>query len=361
MRAKDFRHVMAKVMALRRMGGPTRAMAASYDPEGLFAGKARVKTKLGAVDRPQWLRDLKKVPADACDASGGAPVVALEPHIKEELAKLLAQEYLPVDLDAPGLKVHHLDPPVLTVDGFLTPAECDLFVEETLRSETLKRSTVGEGNLDSERNLQSETRTSRSVLLSKEVQTEHQGLKDLAQKLQTRAKQIFQVERWSPTGVLPGPDQVCFEALQVAVYKEGEHFLSHEDGFPQAVVESNGFQRVATVLLYLNDVEVGGRTRFNFLDLAVQPRKGTVLLFFPGFSNCESDPRSVHTAEDAVDEKWVCQQWIARGLPVGNPLSDNGPSVGSEVQGELFRQVKKGKGKAAKGKKGAASRGFGAR
>lgn len=352
---------MAKVMAVRTMGRPTRAMAASYDPEGLFANKARVKTKLGAMDRPKWLRELKKVPEEACDASGGAPVVALDPEVKEELAKLLAEEYLPVDLDAPGVKVHHLDPPVITVDGFLTPQECDLFVEETLRSETLKRSTVGEGNLDSERNQQSETRTSRSVLLNEEVQTEHRGLKDLARKLQTRAKQVFAVERWSPTGILPGPNQVCFEALQVAVYQEGEHFLSHEDGFPQAVVESNGFQRVATVLLYLNDVEVGGRTRFDFLNLAVKPKKGTVLLFFPGFSSCESDPRSVHTAEDAVDEKWVCQQWIARGMPVDGLSAQNGSSPAQEVQGELFRQVKKGKTKAAKGRKSAASRGFGAR
>eukprot|EP00894_Picocystis_sp_ML_P000681 jgi/Pico_ML_1/51198/g2275.t1 len=77
-------------------------MAASYDPEGLFANKARVKTKLGAMDRPKWLRELKKVPEEACDASGGAPVVALDPEVKEELAKLLAEEYLPVDLDAPA-------------------------------------------------------------------------------------------------------------------------------------------------------------------------------------------------------------------------------------------------------------------
>lgn len=38
-------------------------------------------------------------------------------------------------------------------------------------------------------------------------------------------------------------------------YETGQHFLSHEDGFPALLATANGFQRHATLLLYLNDVQ----------------------------------------------------------------------------------------------------------
>lgn len=64
-----------------------------------------------------------------------------------------------------------------------------------------------------------------------------------------------------------------------------------QDAFPEAVAEQNGFQRRATVLVYLNDAPGGGRTRFDALDLAVQPVKGRALLFFPAFADGRPDPR----------------------------------------------------------------------
>jgi hypothetical protein len=37
---------------------------------------------------------------------------------------------------------------------------------------------------------------------------------------------------WGAPGRLPAPGQYCFEALQVARYEAGQHFKSHEVGFP---------------------------------------------------------------------------------------------------------------------------------
>lgn len=101
------------------------------------------------------------------------------------------------------------------------------------------------------------------------------------------------------------------EGLQVAKYEKGEHFLSHEDGFPTKLAEENGFQRQATVLLYLNDVPEGGSTFFHWLGISVRPQKGKALIFFPSFANGLPDDRTLHSAHDAVDRKWVAQQWIA--------------------------------------------------
>jgi hypothetical protein len=38
-------------------------------------------------------------------------------------------------------------------------------------------------------------------------------------------------------------------------YEAGQHFLAHEDAFPPELAAGNGFQRHATLLLYLNDVQ----------------------------------------------------------------------------------------------------------
>ncbi|KAL4457586.1 hypothetical protein ABPG75_012459 [Micractinium tetrahymenae] len=91
-------------------------------------------------------------------------------------------------------------------------------------------------------------------------------------------------------------------------------------------------------------MQEGGATRFDLLNLAVRPEKGTALLFFPAFADGTSDPRSLHTAEDAVDTKWVAQQWVARGLagaafdPIAAALSGSLPLGGSAGSGAAQQQ-----------------------
>ena len=67
------------------------------------------------------------------------------------------------------------------------------------------------------------------------------------------------IPAWGTPGRMPSAGQYCFESPQVAHYQAAQHFLSHEDAFPAELAQQNGFQRHATVLIYLNDVaEVGG-------------------------------------------------------------------------------------------------------
>ena len=65
-----------------------------------------------------------------------------------------------------------------------------------------------------------------------------------------------------------------------------------QDAFPPSFVQQNRFQRVqATLLLYLSDVEGGGYTHFDQLNLSIHPKCGKALLFFPAFSDGTPDPR----------------------------------------------------------------------
>ncbi|PRW56261.1 Oxoglutarate iron-dependent dioxygenase [Chlorella sorokiniana] len=265
-------------------------------------------------------------------AAGGLPAADGSLYDRPAFETQMAERFLPVDLDTPGLRIMHFDPPVFTLPGFFTEEQCDDAVAAALESGTLVPSKVGGGNLkDMAYAEDNPYRTSSSVLLDAQVQAAHPRLRQMAAALQSKGLRLLgqgDGASWGPPGKLPAPGQYCYESLQMARYETGQHFLAHEDGFPAGLARSNGFQRHATLLVYLNSTQeggatrfdmlnlAGGATRFDMLNLAVQPQKGKALLFFPAFADGTSDPRSLHTAEDAAEGniKWVTQQWVARGL-----------------------------------------------
>ncbi len=103
-----------------------------------------------------------------------------------------------------------------------------------------------------------------------------------------------------------------FEPAQITNYKFGQLYAPHFDAFdvtngPGLECAATGGQRVATVLMYLNDCSSGGGTYFPKLDVRFMPKKGTVVVFFPCSIHGKLDPRALHTGEPAVEEKWLCQ------------------------------------------------------
>lgn len=67
--------------------------------------------------------------------------------------------------------------------------------------------------------------------------------------------------------------------LKVGRYYTTQKYANHWDAFDLTTEDGrrfaqNGGQRVCTVLVYLNDVTVGGCTNFPRINLRVQPKKG---------------------------------------------------------------------------------------
>eukprot|EP00747_Dinoflagellata_sp_TGD_P117722 gnl/TRDRNA2_/TRDRNA2_172667_c0_seq14.p1 gnl/TRDRNA2_/TRDRNA2_172667_c0~~gnl/TRDRNA2_/TRDRNA2_172667_c0_seq14.p1 ORF type:complete len:683 (-),score=91.85 gnl/TRDRNA2_/TRDRNA2_172667_c0_seq14:52-2100(-) len=114
-----------------------------------------------------------------------------------------------------------------------------------------------------------------------------------------------------------GADTSRFEPMSINRYPpsgfQGDHFDSLE-GRPGGEND-----RLITVLVYLSDTEEGGggATFFPELNLRVQPRLGSALIFFPSLP--DSGGRNSwlrHCSEDTHVSKWSAQQWI-RQRPYG--------------------------------------------
>jgi len=70
-------------------------------------------------------------------------------------------------------------------------------------------------------------------------------------------------------------------------------------------------QRVATLIVYLNDVASGGDTYFPETGVAVAPRAGHGLYFEYDNGRGELDARSAHGgAPVAAGEKWIVTKWV---------------------------------------------------
>jgi len=276
--------------------------------------------------RPRVALLLSKEDAEAGVEIGRLDDPAVSPMNRKAFNELLRKDYIGVDLDHPGLRIHHLDPPLITVDNFWTTAWCNTMIYGCemcdVKEDMLKTSSVGASFTgSSDGNVLSARRTSQSLLLDAKAIKCRPELGEMALDLQARGKKLLtgiKDAEWTAPGAVPPPGKYCYEGLQAARYNAGDEFKSHEDAFPDADAYFNGFQRRATLLVYLKPLNQGalrgGCTRFDSLDLDIEPCPGRALLFFPAFADGTADPRSVHAALPGNREKWIAQQWVACGL-----------------------------------------------
>ncbi|KAJ8567660.1 hypothetical protein K7X08_019868 [Anisodus acutangulus] len=120
------------------------------------------------------------------------------------------------------------------------------------------------------------------------------------------------------------------EGLQILHYEVGQKYEPHYDYFLDEFNTKNGGQRIATVLMYLSDVEEGGETLFpaakgnysavpwwNELSecgkggLSVKPKMGDALLFWSMKPDATLDPSSLHGGCPVIKgNKWSSTKWM---------------------------------------------------
>ncbi|MEX3899582.1 2-oxoglutarate-dependent dioxygenase [Paraburkholderia sp. JPY432] len=112
------------------------------------------------------------------------------------------------------------------------------------------------------------------------------------------------------------------EGLQVLHYDTRGEYSPHFDFFApdqpgSAIHTAKGGQRVATLIIYLNDVADGGETVFPTAGLSVAARAGGAVYFRYMNGERQLDPSTLHGGAPVLaGDKWIMTKWM-RERPYG--------------------------------------------
>jgi len=204
----------------------------------------------------------------------------------------------PLYLDAGDRQVHVLqtlrNPRIVVLGNLLSDAECDELIASArprmARSRTVQAKTGGE-----EINA---VRTSDGMFFQRN-ETALIGI------LEARIAKLFD---WP---IENG------EGLQILHYQPGAEYKPHYDYFDPAEpgtpsILKRGGQRVATLIVYLNEPEKGGGTTFPDVNLEVAPKRGNAVFF--SYDGAHASSRSLHGGAPVIaGEKWVATKWLREG------------------------------------------------
>jgi prolyl 4-hydroxylase len=182
-------------------------------------------------------------------------------------------------------------PELCVFNNLLSAAECEALVEAAkprlLRSRTIDTQTGGEAlNRD---------RTSDGMFFTRAENA-------IVQRVEMRVSRLL---RWPLQN---------FEGMQVLRYRSGAQYKPHYDYFdPQEpatpALLARGGQRVATLIMYLQEPERGGATIFPDASISVPPLRGSAVFF--SYAQAHPASLSLHGGEPVVaGEKWIATLWF---------------------------------------------------
>ncbi|XP_060192369.1 probable prolyl 4-hydroxylase 10 [Lycium barbarum] len=205
------------------------------------------------------------------------------------------------------VEVISLEPRAYVYHNFLSKEECEYLI--SLAKPHMQKSSVVDSATG--KSMDSRVRTSSGTFLAR-----------------GRDKVIRDIEkRIADFTFIPAEHG---EGLQILHYEVGQKYEPHYDYFLDEFNTKNGGQRIATVLMYLSDVEEGGETVFpaakgnysavpwwNELSecgkggLSVKPKMGDALLFWSMKPDATLDPSSLHGGCPVIKgNKWSSTKWM---------------------------------------------------
>ena len=104
------------------------------------------------------------------------------------------------------------------------------------------------------------------------------------------------------------------EGMQVLHYRPGAEYKPHYDYFDPAepgtpTILRRGGQRVATLVMYLNEPARGGGTTFPDVGLEVAPVRGNAVFF--SYDRPHPATGTLHGGAPVIEgEKWVATKWL---------------------------------------------------
>lgn len=220
----------------------------------------------------------------------------------EKLAEMVGPTEGPISLekenfarptwtDGSNLRELSSNPPVYMIDGFLSEEECDA-CREAAEEGMFPAVPYGAKN---------------------KIFT---GTK-WAAHLQHESVDLFLERTCAAFGGLPA---TRFDPVTVTKYEEAQYQAKHLDArLPHQITRNaaymaSGGQRIAQLICYLQAPEAGGETKFfgpAFNGLAVEPKKGSALIFPTATLAGLADERYLHSGEPVrTGTKWIVGTWL---------------------------------------------------
>ncbi|KII66854.1 Prolyl 4-hydroxylase subunit alpha-2 [Thelohanellus kitauei] len=116
--------------------------------------------------------------------------------------------------------------------------------------------------------------------------------------------------------IATGLSLTTVEKLQLANYGLGGYYTFHYDFLTKEMAKNDQFtvekgNRLATFMLYMSDIPLGGRTGFSRLGISLKPSKGDALFWYNLFPDESGDPRThVLSCPVALGSSWAGSIWI---------------------------------------------------
>jgi prolyl 4-hydroxylase len=205
----------------------------------------------------------------------------------------------PRELDLQDRRVEVLasvrQPQVVVIGGLLTEEECDALIAAAQprmqRSLIVQTSTGGDE--------ESPDRTSRGMFFER-------GENPVVARVEERLSRLV------------GWPVDHGEGMQVLHYRCGAEYKPHYDYFDPdepgtPTILKRGGQRLATLVMYLNNPARGGGTVFPDLKLEIAPQKGSAVFF--SYPVAHPASQSLHGGAPLLEgEKWVATKWFRAGV-----------------------------------------------
>ena len=274
--------------------------------------EAAVRALLASGYQERYARDAvdaayKALPKPPAPPPVAAPAVPVKKDATPAEAQTLSAQLvqMPNTIVTADREIHMLfaltAPRIVLFGNLLSHAECDEMIE--LSRGKLERSSV----------VNAETgaydihphRTSRGTHFNR-------GENDLIRRIESRIAELVQF-----------PEENG-EPIQILHYEPGGEYKPHFDYFDPKLagneqVLTQGGQRIATLVMYLNDVEAGGSTVFPEVGIDVLPRKGSAVYFAYCSETGVLDTRSLHGGSPVgAGEKWIATKWIRERAYIGS-------------------------------------------
>ena len=182
--------------------------------------------------------------------------------------------------------ITRLEEPLIVILGnVLSNEECDELIR--LSKDKMHRSKIG-----SARDV-NELRTSSSMFFE-------ESENDIVARVEKRTSSIMNI-----------PVEHA-EGIQILKYTPGQEYRAHHDYFSSTskVAKNN---RISTLIMYLNDVVLGGETFFFKLNRSVTPKKGMAVYFEYFYNDKDINELTLHGGAPVITgEKWVATQWMRK-------------------------------------------------